>query len=558
MGSKSAPPAPDYAAAAGQQAQASRQITAEQTAANRPNTYTPWGSQTWTQGQGGTRTVAGTATNGAQFDAQRYLAENQDVAAAGMDAFDHYQRHGRNEGRQAFYQDVTENTPGEWTQRIELSPQQQQALDSQMAVQLGRSNAAQQLLGQATNAFQTPMNWDSLPDRAGSVSAPGQGQFQMQGATPFGFGGPIRQTLDSGGPIQDSFDSGGQIQRGFDSGGQIQRSLDATPSQYRDRAQAAIEQLMAPQLAQRRAAAETQLVNQGLGRGSEAWRNELRDVNDAETRAGLMAIAAGRDEAGQLFDQSVRSGDFVNRAQSQGFGQNMAAAGFANQAQGQAFGQNQAQAGFRNQAQAQRFGQGATAGAFQNAAQAQAFGQGQSAVDQANRIQAQDFGQQMSRFNADLQAGSFNNANRQSALAEMLQRRSQPLNELNALLTGQQVGMPEQPSFTAAGRAETPNIFGAAQAQGQNMLDQYNTQMGFYGNLAQAATAPFSFSDARLKEDIRYTGGSIGGVPVVHYRYRGLPTVYEGVIAQDALRIKPQAVALHSSGYLMVDYSQLG
>jgi hypothetical protein len=37
------------------------------------------------------------------FDSEAYLAANPDVAAAGMDAYDHYQRYGQNEGRQGFF-----------------------------------------------------------------------------------------------------------------------------------------------------------------------------------------------------------------------------------------------------------------------------------------------------------------------------------------------------------------------------------------------------------------------------------------------------------------------
>jgi len=56
---------------------------------------------------------------------------------------------------------------------------------------------------------------------------------------------------------------------------------------------------------------------------------------------------------------------------------------------------------------------------------------------------------------------------RSAAIAEQAQRRGMPLNELNSLLTGQQVSMPQMPSFAPAGQAQTPDLLGAAQAQGQ-------------------------------------------------------------------------------------------
>lgn len=59
---------------------------------------------------------------------------------------------------------------------------------------------------------------------------------------------------------------------------------------------------------------------------------------------------------------------------------------------------------------------------------------------------------------------------RTSAIAEEAQRRGMTLNELNALLTGQQVQMPQgmgAPPNSTAGAATPANMLGAAQAQGQ-------------------------------------------------------------------------------------------
>ncbi len=61
-------------------------------------------------------------------------------------------------------------------------------------------------------------------------------------------------------------------------------------------------------------------------------------------------------------------------------------------------------------------------------------------------------GQEASRQQGmDLQAGNFQNQGRQAQLAEAMQQRGFNLNEINALLTGQQVGMPSMPGFNQAG-----------------------------------------------------------------------------------------------------------
>ena len=62
------------------------------------------------------------------------------------------------------------------------------------------------------------------------------------------------------------------------------------------------------------------------------------------------------------------------------------------------------------------------------------------------------------------------NQARQQAIAEMAQQRGMTLNELNALLTGQQVSMPGMPSFAQASRAEGLQSLQAANMQGQNQV----------------------------------------------------------------------------------------
>ena len=59
------------------------------------------------------------------------------------------------------------------------------------------------------------------------------------------------------------------------------------------------------------------------------------------------------------------------------------------------------------------------------------------------------------------------NQTRQQAIAEMAQQRNMPLNELNALLTGQQVNQPQMPSFNSAGVAPATGFQQAAGQQGQ-------------------------------------------------------------------------------------------
>lgn len=86
------------------------------------------------------------------------------------------------------------------------------------------------------------------------------------------------------------------------------------------------------------------------------------------------------------------------------------------------------------------------------------------------------------------------------------------------------------------------------------------TQPGGWGNQllgAASAALPFIFSDERLKENIAYTGRSVGGVPEVEFEYRkdsGLPQGRQtGVIAQDVAKLRPDALGPVVGGYLTIN-----
>ncbi|MDH3263156.1 MAG: tail fiber domain-containing protein [Paracoccaceae bacterium] len=69
------------------------------------------------------------------------------------------------------------------------------------------------------------------------------------------------------------------------------------------------------------------------------------------------------------------------------------------------------------------------------------------------------------------------------------------------------------------------------------------------------AVAP---SDARLKTDITRVGTAANGLPLYQFRYVGQSSVYRGVMAQDVLAHRPDAVVTLPGGFLAVDYARLG
>lgn len=367
--SKSAPKAPDYAAAAQQQAQGSKEVTEQQTWANRADQFTPWGSQTW---------------------------QNQQV-----------------------WDPSTQQYLNRWAQTTQLAPDAQAALESQMRLQRDRSQLGESLTDRMRNEFGTPMDFGNLPAAGQNVQAPGQVQ---------------------GGPIQSSIPTE-QLQRGYDIKGP---ELD--PSQrYQQQAQDAIYNQWAsralPQQERQEEALRTRMTNQGIPEGSEAWNREMEQMRqanaDAMQQAQYQATIGSGAEA-----QRYLGMDAATRAQLTGEQKDLA--------------------GFGNQAALGQFGMMSGAGQFANQAQQQAFGQ------QSQQAQQQ--------FQNQMQQSQYQNQLRQQQLAEEMQKRGWSLNEINALMSGQQVGMPSMPSYNTASRAEGPQSLAAAQMQGQADLDRFNAQ----------------------------------------------------------------------------------
>lgn len=168
--------------------------------------------------------------------------------------------------------------------------------------------------------------------------------------------------------------------------------------------------------------------------------------------------------------------------------------------------------------------------------------------------------------NAILQAPG----NAQQLFALNSAQRSQPLNEFNALRSQSQVTMPTFGATNQVG-AQPTNTAAITQQAYQNSLNPYNAQIaannqttgglfGLGGSLGAAALmAPAgTFSDIRLKENIRYLGHEKGHA-IYSFNYIQDPDKipYRGVMAQEVQHYRPDAV-VHKGEYMAVDYAKLG
>jgi hypothetical protein len=65
-------------------------------------------------------------------------------------------------------------------------------------------------------------------------------------------------------------------------------------------------------------------------------------------------------------------------------------------------------------------------------------------------------------------------------------------------------------------------------------------------------------SDVRLKHNLVLVGTTVFGLPLYDFEYNFKPGVYEGVMAQDVLKIMPAAVNIGPDGFYRVNYEMLG
>ena len=86
-------------------------------------------------------------------------------------------------------------------------------------------------------------------------------------------------------------------------------------------------------------------------------------------------------------------------------------------------------------------------------------------------------------YNQAMQGSAYANQIRQQQITESMTKRGFSLNEINALLSGQQVGMPSMPNFSQAAAAEAAPLYQAAadQASLANAANPMNALIGAAG-----------------------------------------------------------------------------
>jgi hypothetical protein len=156
-------------------------------------------------------------------------------------------------------------------------------------------------------------------------------------------------------------------------------------------------------------------------------------------------------------------------------------------------------------------------------------------------------------------------ANRNQAIQEQASIRSQPINEIGALLGTGQVQNPQFSNMTQTSVAPT-DVIGANSLAYQGQLANFQAQQqarnatmgglfGLGGSALMAGAMPGGFlglgsaaapvalaSDIRVKTDIKRVGKTDDGLPIYTYRYKWGGPVQMGVMAQEVEQVKPWAV----------------
>ena len=567
-GSSGPPPAPDPVVTANAQAAANTVASKDTARLSNPNVITPYGSQTVTYG--GANTIAG----------NDYFRQHPELSGQYLNQF---------VAPKLKFTDPLQQTAATWflqnpnaTQsEIETARQEyatrnktdsiasQNAVSTvQKAMQDAMSNAAMTPYEYALanyNAtgkelgYGAPTAPDTLtpnvvqtlnPEQQAILDQQNKAKLELAKLTntgakniagvldkPFSFGGPAVQTsLADAGKLATATDAskfmagGGPNAQNFNA----QTGLDlsnvaAMPINAGTTAQEAIMSRLNPTLAKNRVSTETQLINQGLRPGSEAYNNAIQllgqQENDQRTQAVLQGLGLDLSANQQGFGQAVTSGQFGNQAQAQNYGQNVTSQQLTNAAQGQ------------------NYSQGLNSANFTNAAQNQLY-------------------------NQNLANAQFANTAQQQALAQALQQRNLPINEITALMSGSQI---QNPQFTPY----SPTTVGAApiaqttQNAYQGALNNYNQQvasnnagLGGLFSLGGAGISAYGamnaapmFSDRRLKSNINRIGTHKLGIGIYEYDIMGRHEI--GVMAQEVEKVMPEAIGKHSSGYMMVDYGRI-
>jgi hypothetical protein len=287
-------------------------------------------------------------------------------------------------------------------------------------------------------------------------------------------------------------------------------------------------------------------------------------------------FGAGETRANQALDEA-RSGAFggsgaaITRALTEDSltrGRGALSAGLRDTAFTRGAGLSATDAGFRNQAAAANAAAANQAAAANAAAANQAAAFRAQAANEAGRFNAgameTALARQLSAGGAlgslGAQEGADTRANvalqgqmgaEQRAISQAL--AGAPISVLQAL-AGTYSGLPLN---LLSGETMTGSQTGSSTSKSWDPMGVFSNALNAGGSAAQGAAAIMALSDRRLKADVEKLGERPDGLGVYAFRYLWSPVRHIGVMAQEVLDVKPEAVVHLPGGYMAVNYGAL-
>jgi hypothetical protein len=276
-------------------------------------------------------------------------------------------------------------------------------------------------------------------------------------------------------------------------------------------------------------------------------------------------FGAGETRANQALDEA-RSGAFggsgaaITRALTEDSltrGRGALSAGLRDTAFTRGAGLSATDAGFRNQAAAANAAAANQAAAFRAQAANEAGRFNAGAMDTALNRQLTAGG---ALGSLGAQEGADTRANvalqgqmgaEQRAISQAL--AGAPISVLQAL-AGTYSGLPLN---LLSGETMTGSQTGSSTSKSWDPMSVFSNALNAGGSAAQGASAIMALSDRRLKADVEKLGERPDGLGVYAFRYLWSPVRHIGVMAQEVLDVKPEAVVHLPGGYMAVNYGAL-
>lgn len=410
-----------------------------------------------------------------------------------------------------------------WTATTSLSPEMQQLYNYDTQSALGLGQLQNTGLNYVQNMLQTPFDTSGMTQYRGDIQSPTYGQVGQ---------GPQFSALGQAEAMQRA----GSTE-------QLQRDLENQGMAGWDKATGLLMQRLEPSLERQQKALDTQLANQGIMRGSEAYNQAQQDLAQKQNDLRTQAALSGQQVQQNLFGQALQAGQFGNQAMTQEQQNRLANLGFSNTAAQQDFENRQAminqlntigQQGYQNQLAAQQ---------ANNAAMSQGFANQLAAAQLANQARGQQF-------------------------AEAGYLRNEPINTLNAIRAGSQVTGPTFQNVPLQATTAGADLLSAAGMTGNAAIANANAENAnrnamIQGLFSLGSAGVSKYSDIRTKENIKAIGFLPSGLTVYEFEYK--PEWKDiaghgkqiGVMAQEVEKVLPHAVITLDDGYKMVNYGAL-